>query len=283
MLRKYSTSRTLNENLKLGSLTALTAGMVNVASVLVFFGFTSNVTGHYAILAAEIARGNVYQIGVVLSWIFLFFFGSFVSNFIVINFNERSSYLAHAMPIVLEIICLMYVGLYGEYFYGETLSETQILLALMLFAMGLQNGLTASISNFALKTTHLTGTTTDLGILFSMFTKAKFRNNPELVGRAKLLLVIMFSYLAGATIAGVAYFRMEFKLFYVVSLLLLVVIAYDFSELRIKSMIAQSHFRQQRKMATEKASKLTNGSGFRSLPDVRAKVGRTENEISIEA
>ncbi len=41
----------------------------------------------------------------------------------------------------------------------------------MLLAMGLQNGLTASISNFSVKTTHLTGLTTDVGILTAMFTK----------------------------------------------------------------------------------------------------------------
>jgi hypothetical protein len=45
----------------------------------------------------------------------------------------------------------------------KTLEETEALVALMLFATGLQNGLTASISNFSVKTTHLTGTTTDLG------------------------------------------------------------------------------------------------------------------------
>ncbi|WP_418511786.1 DUF1275 family protein [Corallibacter sp.] len=65
----------------------------------------------------------------------------------------------------------MSVGFYGHLFYKETLSETEIMVALMLLAMGLQNGLTASISNFSVKTTHLTGLTTDVGILTAMFTK----------------------------------------------------------------------------------------------------------------
>lgn len=100
----------------------------------------------------------------------LILFGSFLSNLIVINFNSKSKYFAHAMPIVLEIMCLLFVGIYGQFYYQKTLEETEYLVALMLFATGLQNGLTASISNFSIKTTHLTGTTTDLGILFSMFT-----------------------------------------------------------------------------------------------------------------
>ncbi len=233
MLRKYSNSRTLEDNIKLGTLTAFSAGMVNIASLLIFFSFSSNVTGHFAILAEEIIKGNLYQALVVFSWIFLFFFGSFVSNFIVINFNQRNAYFAHATPIVLEILCLVSVGFYGQFFYKETLTETETLLSLMLFAMGLQNGLTASISNFAVKTTHLTGTTTDLGILFSMFTMKKYRQNAELRGRAKLLLSIVAAYVLGAVFSGLIYFQLNFKVFYVVSLFLVVVILYDFSKIRL--------------------------------------------------
>lgn len=233
MLRKFSNSRTLEDNIKLGTLTAFSAGMINIASLMIFFSFSSNVTGHYAILAQEIIRGNLFQALVVFSWIFLYFFGSFMSNIIVINLNHRNSYLAHALPIVLEILCLLAVGLYGQFFYRETLTETETLLSLMLFAMGLQNGLTASISNFAVKTTHLTGITTDLGILFSMFTQRKYRKTRELADKARLLLSIVFSYVLGAVFAGVLYFRLEFKVFYVVCLFLAVVIAYDFSKIRL--------------------------------------------------
>jgi len=234
MLRKYSNSRSHADNLKLGTLSAFSAGMVNIGSLLLFFSFSSNVTGHYAILAAEIVKGNLYQIAVVFLWIFLFFFGSFVSNLFVIHLNQRNSYLAHAIPLILEIVCLISVGVYGEYFYAETLAETEVLLALMLFAMGLQNGLTASISNFSIKTTHLTGTTTDLGILFSMFTKKEFRNNKALKERAFLLLSIVSFYLIGALAAGFTYSLLGFRIFYLVSLVLVVIILYDLSKLRIK-------------------------------------------------
>jgi uncharacterized membrane protein YoaK (UPF0700 family) len=240
MLRKFSNSRTLQDNIMLGVLTAFSAGMVNIASILLFFAFTSNVTGHFAILASEMVRGNLYPVAVVFGWIFLFFLGSFTSNLIVINFNKRNAYVAHSAPIILEILCLIIVGFYGQHYYQETLVETEFLLSLMLFAMGLQNGLTASISNFAVKTTHLTGTTTDLGILFSLFTKKEYRLNKELVGKAKLLLSICFSYLAGAVFAGFVYFYMGFAVFYVVSLFLVVVILYDFYKLSVLRYIKRS-------------------------------------------
>ena len=232
MLRKYSNSRTLGDNIRLGVLTALTAGMVNVASFMIFLSFSSNVTGYYAIFAAELVKGNYYQVLAVASWIFLFFFGSFFANLVVIHVSSRNQYLAHAIPIVLEILCLVTVGVYGQFFYQETLLETEYLLSLMLFAMGLQNGLTASISNFTVKTTHLTGATTDLGILFSMFTKEEFRRNPELRNKAKLILSITTSYVVGAIVAGCIFNYVQFMLFYMVSAGLVIVLAYDLYTLK---------------------------------------------------
>lgn len=236
MLRKFSNSRTLKDNVRLGTMTAFSAGMVNVLSLLLFLSFSSNVTGYYAIVAAEIVQGNWYQTAIVLAWIFLFFLGSFVANLMIIHFNKRNKYFAHSLPIILEIICILSVGIYGSFFYRETLDETEVLLALMLFAMGLQNGLTASISNFAVKTTHLTGTTTDLGILFSMFTKAEFRNNKVLRGRALLLSCITIAYVLGAMAGGVGYYKFGFGLFYLICAFLLVILFYDTFKIRsIKS------------------------------------------------
>jgi uncharacterized membrane protein YoaK (UPF0700 family) len=245
VLRKYSHTRTLSDNIRLGVLTAFTAGMVNVASFLIFLSFSSNVTGYFAIFAAEIVRGNYYQVFVVLSWILLFFLGSFTSNMIVIHFNNRNKYVAHSIPVVLEILCLLMVGVYGQFFYQETLKETELLLSLMLFAMGLQNGLTASISNFAVKTTHLTGATTDLGILFSMFTKREFRQNQEMIDKAKLIVSITLSYVTGAILAGLVYKHVQFRLFYIVSGFLVVVIAYDLYTLKFLRYIQQFRRRRQ--------------------------------------
>ncbi len=233
MLKKYSNTRSLADNIRLGVITAFSAGMVNILTLIIFFAFSSNVTGHYAILASEIAMGNWYQVAVVFSWIFLFFFGNFVSNYIVISYNKRNAYIAHALPVAIEMLCLLSVGIYGSYYYRETLQETEVLVALCLFAMGLQNGLTASISNFAVKTTHLTGATTDLGILASMFTKKEYRENEQLMGKFKLIFFIALSYMFGGVIAGLLYFQIGFKTFYVVCVTLIVVIGYDYSKLEL--------------------------------------------------
>lgn len=232
MLRKYSNYRTFKDNLQLGILTSFSAGMVNVMSVILFFAFTSNVTGHYAILAQEISKGNWFQAAIVFVWISLFMAGSFTSNLFVINGKNRR-YLAHLIPMVFEVICLLSVALYLQYYYQDTLKETEFLIAILLYSMGLQNGLTASISNFAVKTTHLTGLTTDLGITFSMFTKREFREDLETVRKAKLLISILCSYLSGGILAGLLYSIIQVKTFYIVCVVLTIVMLYDYYKLAI--------------------------------------------------
>lgn len=237
MLRKFSNSRTLKNNIQLGSLSAFSAGMVNVTSLIIFFAFTSNVTGHYAILAEEISKGNWYQASVVFAWIFMFFIGNFVSNIIIINFNKKNSYAAHSAPLIIEILCLLAIGFYGHFYYKETLLETELMVGTMLFAMGIQNGLTASISNFSVKTTHLTGLTTDVGILTAMFTKKKYRQNKALRSKLNVLLAIAASYLSGGILAGVIYYEAKFLVFFAVSAVIGFIILYEYYKLKVTKFI----------------------------------------------
>lgn len=227
MLSKYNEQRSIGDNLKLGVLSAFAAGMTNVAALVLFFSFVSNVTGHFAILAEEVAKGNWYQVAVVFLWVFLFLGGSFTSNFIVIHGNKRRRLMNHAIPIALEILCLVGVGYYGHFHYRETLMETELMVAALLFAMGLQNGLTASISNFSVKTTHLTGLTTDLAIHLSMITKKALRDKPEVRQKIVLLSSIAGSYVAGGIVAGSITSMFQFKVFFFIAALLCGVLVYD--------------------------------------------------------
>lgn len=239
MLRKFSNSRSFGDNIKLGTLTAFTAGMVNVASLILFFSFTSNVTGHFAILAQEISNGKWFQVFMVFMWIGLFFGGSFLSNLIIIHGNRKNSYITHAVPLLLEMLCLVIVGVYGNFFYSESLMETEILTAVLLFAMGLQNGLTASISNFAVKTTHLTGLTTDLAIHISMLTRRKYRRSTAVKEKVKLLSAIAGAYLLGGIAAGSITIYFEFKVFFFIAIAMTSILIYDFSKTYVYISIAR--------------------------------------------
>lgn len=239
MLRKYSNSRSIADNIKLGFSTSFIAGMVNVASLVLFFSFTSNITGHYAILADEISNVRWFQVIIVFCWILLFFLGSFLSNFLIIQGTFKSKLLTHSIPLLIEIICFICVGIYGVYFYSETLIETEILVSILLFAMGIQNGLTASISNFSVKSTHLTGLTTDLAIHISMYLKPDNKQKAFVVEKIKLLSTIVLGYLIGGIIAGSVIHFFQFYVFFVISFFMLFVIFYDVFHLKATTKIKE--------------------------------------------
>lgn len=148
-------------------------------------------------------------------------------------------YVSHAIPVILELLCVLFVGLYLDFFYGDSLQETEFLVGALLFAMGLQNGLTASISNSVVKTTHLTGLTTDLAILVSMFTIQANRSNKALVDKFHLLLSILGAYFAGGLLSGICYVYYHNFTFYVACFVLLIIALYDFYKLaRVKQLFA---------------------------------------------
>ncbi len=275
MLRRYSNSRTFQDNLRLGSFTAIIAGMVNVASLVLFYSFTSNLTGHFAILATEIASGQWFQMLVVFFWILLFFSGSFLSNNLIINSTAKNTFLAHSIPMILEILCFIFVGFYGQFFYTETLTQTEILVSVLLFAMGLQNGLTASISNFQVKTTHLTGLTTDLALHLSMLTKKAYRQNVQIVEKTKLMLAVLGSYLLGGILSGLIIHFVQFQVFYAVSIAMTGVLIYDFAKTYVPFFTNKKKHKRSLKVKMEnlqqtiKSTAKTTGA----LTDVSADAG----------
>ncbi len=249
MLNSYLRNRKFEDTRRMASVQALTAGMVNVSSVIVFFAFTSNITGHFAILAQELSKGNWYQAAVAIIWLSMFFVGNFSANlFLVLPIGRLKRKHRAVIPVVLEVICLLLIATYIQLFYRETLGETEFLVGFLLFTMGLQNGQSAGLSNFAIKTTHLTGLMTDLGVMLAMFIKKENRRNPNLVERCRLSFRIMGSYLLGGIIGGIFYRFVGASLFYIVSLLLLSALAYPFVRASLTQLILNRQLQADRRM-----------------------------------
>ncbi|RYY29786.1 MAG: DUF1275 domain-containing protein [Sphingobacteriaceae bacterium] len=138
MLRKLKEERTLKDNLLLASSTAFVAGMTNVAGVIAFLSFTSNITGHVAMLAQKIVNKEHHDIAVFSLWLMMFLIGAFMANFITKSYSKKGSYRAHSVPVFLEIVILFIVAVYGHNYYTETKTEREFIIGAMLFSMGLQ-------------------------------------------------------------------------------------------------------------------------------------------------
>lgn len=205
----------LHDHVMAGS-TSVVAGLVNVCSVMAFFAFASNVTGHVAVFAEELVNGHFHQVLVLVVWLMLFVAGAGISGHLIHQgrMDPRRVLLSLA-PLLLEACLLLFVGFYGLRLYEETLRETECLVGVLLFAMGLQNGMVASISKGAVKTTHLTGLLTDLGVEIALLLDRKQRQDENLRFKFALHVLTLGGYVVGGIVGGLLFQRIGFGAFYV--------------------------------------------------------------------
>ena len=232
MFRHQGKNRTFIHNLRLATLLSFVAGIVNVTGVLSIKTLTTNVTGHFAYFAEEVMKKN-YSAAITF-FIFTIFFliGSFVSNFLAEIISKKNPNLSHVIPISLEIIVLISVGIYGEQSELSSFEGKWIAFS-MLFAMGIQNSLVTKISQSTVRTTHLTGLFTDLGIeLSQLFFYKKPEETKKLKTSIYLRLSIIIFFFLGCFSGGFMYIFLEMKTLFVSAFFLLVALLYDYIRLQ---------------------------------------------------
>lgn len=217
----------------LASSTAFVSGVTNIAGMIAFLAFTTNITGHVANLAKHIVEQNYREIIVFLIWLLLFFFGAFLSSFIVKSLKHTSNYKAHSAPVIIEIVVLLFVAIYGHHFYDQTQLEREIVIGAIIFSMGLQNSLVSIISGGLIKTSHLTGLFTDLGGDIAEWFHPKSEKTTVVKNKIYIRLTILGFYIGGAVLGGLAFDMIGFTIFYFVPLILLTILYYDISEVAL--------------------------------------------------
>ncbi len=203
MFRHLGKTRTYNHNLKIASLLSFVAGIVNVAGFLAVERLTTNVTGHFAFFVDEVFKLNFWNAFTYFLYIFFFFAGSFTSNFLSEFFSRKDDRYIYVIPATAECVILCVIGIWGHYLIAESPS---VIVICLLFAMGLQNSLVTRISNSSVRTTHLTGLFTDLGIeLSQLFFYTMPEQKTKLLSSMKLRMTIIAFFFTGGVACGVLY------------------------------------------------------------------------------
>ena len=225
MFRHHGKTRTLSHNLKIASLLSFVAGIVNVAGFLAVQKLTTNITGHFAFFVDEIFKLDFWQGFVYFLYIFFFFLGSFISNFLIEFISQKNDRYIYIVPASIECIILFIIGFYG---YKLITHHPNFIAFSLLFAMGLQNSLVTTISNASVRTTHLTGLFTDLGIEFSQlfFYKAKEQKH-RLISSIKLRLTIISFFFIGGVMGGIIYTSMGLHVLIFAAACLAIGLIYD--------------------------------------------------------
>jgi len=232
MFRHKGKNRTFAHNLRLATLLSFVAGLVNITGVFAVKTLTTNVTGHFAFFAEEITKHDyVAAIGFFFFTIF-FLIGAFTSSFLAEIVSRKNTEFSHIIPITLEIIVLISIGIFGAQ-SGISSLEGKLTAFFMLFAMGIQNSLVTNISKATVRTTHLTGLFTDLGIELSQLF---FYKKPEEVKKLKtsiyLRLSIITFFFVGCFSGGFMYHFLEIKTLFIAAFFLFIAQWYDYLRLK---------------------------------------------------
>lgn len=188
--------RTPSTNRLLGLLLAFNAGAINAGGFLVVGLYTSHMTGFVSVVADNLVLGALGAL--------LFFLAGAATTAVLVNWaRQRQLSSGFALPLLLEAGLLLTFGLVGATLDRQTPFAVPVTVLLLAFTMGLQNALVTKISSAQIRTTHMTGVITDLGIELG---KLLYWNRADLPPdshvRANRARLCLFGALLGMFTAG---------------------------------------------------------------------------------
>jgi uncharacterized membrane protein YoaK (UPF0700 family) len=208
--------RSVHANRHLGLTLAFVAGAINAGGFLAVQQYTSHMTGIVSSMADSLALGTLNAALAGCGALLAFIAGA-ASTALLVNFaRQRSMHSEYALPLMVEAILLLGFGLLGARlaaFDGLFVSLTVMLLS---FIMGLQNALISKLSQAEIRTTHITGIVTDIGIELG---KMVYRNADHRVGAArvsanlpklKLLCALVACFFVGGVVGALGFQQLAY-------------------------------------------------------------------------
>ena len=187
---------------------ACVAGMVNVIGYLGFeHQAVSHLTGTTSLLGAALAHGDLRAVMHLWGMLIAFCLGAMLSGLIIQDQTLRLGRRYGAALALEALLLLVAIPLFKqEQIWGALLAAT---------ACGLQNAMVTTYSGAAVRTTHLSGMFTDLGIGLGHL----LRGMPLQLRRLTLSGLIISGFLAGGVIGAWLFVRWQYDALFAPALL----------------------------------------------------------------
>ena len=210
-------------NVSIWMVMAFQAGVLNIGGFMACHRFVSHVTGFATFFGYEINQAdNSHAIGMLIVP-FFFLLGAMISGFLVdirLKLHKKPKYyLSFGFIFILILSVLIggesgYLGVFGH--PNNTIND-YLLLIILCFTCGIQNGSITSVSKSIVRTTHLTGITTDLGIgLARLLSANKLSESMDNEKKAVLMRMgIIFFFGLGSVLGGFTFSRLAYMGFIV--------------------------------------------------------------------
>lgn len=215
--------RSPRHNLQLAGLLALNAGVLNSVGFVAVSVYTSHMTGLTATVADQLALGGSVLALTALLGLACFVAGS-ATCAVVFNWGRRRELQGrYANVLVLEALLVLAFGLLADRLGWD--HREQLFIAVLCFTMGMQNAIITKISAAQIRTTHVTGMITDIGIELG---KLAYRHrshdlDPVVADLRKLAMLstLVGLFFLGGVLGAVGYLELGFVTVIPLALLLL--------------------------------------------------------------
>ena len=156
--------RTTQANVRLGAFLAFVAGATNAGGFLAVGQYTSHMTGLMSSIADNLVLGRLTLAVAALGAILAFVAGA-MTTAVLVNWGlRRRLHSAYGLPLFLESVALLVFGVAGASIGVFAPLFMPLTVVLLCYIMGLQNAVITKISRAEIRTTHVTGLVTDIGI-----------------------------------------------------------------------------------------------------------------------
>ena len=218
LLVREGALRSDNLNRQLAWAMAFVAGAVNAGGFLAVGHYTSHMTGVVSSMADELAYGDITTALAALAMMVSFLSGAFHCTTLISYGQRHRMRSRYALTLVVEAGFLLVFGIMGSRLEQKVEFTLPVTVMLLCFIMGLHNAVTSIISGAAVRTTHLTGTVTDIGIELSRLFYINVHNQhgrQRIVAnrqKLRLYLLILVSFLGGGVVGALGFKHIGFKL-----------------------------------------------------------------------
>lgn len=187
-----------------GAVLAFSAGFVNTAALMGFAGLSvSHVTGNVSLFAAAIAHMDVSSTLYIAALLLSFLAGAILSGYVVgqtsLNLGKR---YGRALYIEAGLLLLSY-WLYQQHDYLGQVAAAM--------ACGLQNAMVATYSGAVIRTTHLTGLTSDMGAAIGSWLAGHSISKPTLGFQA----IIWYCFCGGSAVGAYLFAKVSYDALFV--------------------------------------------------------------------
>jgi uncharacterized membrane protein YoaK (UPF0700 family) len=201
--------RSPETNLRLGLVLTFVAGATNAGGFLAVGSYTSHMTGIVSSVADDLVLGNITLALAGIVCLLAFVAGAMCTAVLVnwgLRQQLRSSY---SLPLLLESGALLVFGLFGAAIAAWSQLFVPVTVVLLCFIMGLQNAVITKISKAEIRTTHITGLVTDLGIELGklLYMNRSHPGTPVRANRQRLRvhLVLVLGFFLGGLMGALGF------------------------------------------------------------------------------